>query len=112
VFSRFLGKDVQFVMKGRKDRKCDPSFAFPDLKATLELQDGYPLLVATEESLKETVDAVRGMVGQKGVSEEWKEKELPMRRYADHSYSLLAGLMTDHQVPSQYCPCWDRHPLR
>ena len=53
VLSEFLGKDVHLIMKGPTPRMCPPTLAFPDLKAKFVFQDGYPLLVASEESLAE-----------------------------------------------------------
>jgi hypothetical protein len=84
------------MKSARLDRSCDPSYAFPDLKAKVEFQDGYPLLVAAEESLKETVRTIREFAAEnkKGVESEWESRELHIRRYSGnihtHPYPITA----------------------
>lgn len=43
-------------------------------------QDGYPLLVASEESLRAVQERIRGEVGLQGVEERWREGDLVMER--------------------------------
>ncbi|KAI9067205.1 hypothetical protein FKP32DRAFT_1588842 [Trametes sanguinea] len=53
ILSDYFGRAVHLVMKGPRARACPPTHAFPDLKETAKFQDGYPFLVASEESLGE-----------------------------------------------------------
>lgn len=46
-------------------------------------QDGYPLLIASEESLVSLQERMRGEVGKQGVSDRWSEDQLVMERYRD-----------------------------
>ncbi|TFK80892.1 hypothetical protein K466DRAFT_503094 [Polyporus arcularius HHB13444] len=60
ILSDYFGRAVHLVMKGPRVRPCPPTWAFPDLEASAVFQDGYPFLVASEESLQE----VRRVVSQ------------------------------------------------
>lgn len=90
MLSAFLGRAVHLVYKGPRPRPCPPTYEFPALNATAVYQDGFPLLVASEESLAAVQDRVRacaadggksrGGVGL-GVQEKWREEELAMERY-------------------------------
>ncbi|KAI0779027.1 hypothetical protein BD413DRAFT_601634 [Trametes elegans] len=53
VLSDYFGRAVHLVMKGPRARVCPPTAAFPALRETAMFQDGYPFLVAGEESLGE-----------------------------------------------------------
>ena len=53
ILSQYFGQPVHLVMKGPRVRPCPPTHAFPDLRASAVFQDGYPFLVASEESLEE-----------------------------------------------------------
>ncbi|KAI0931062.1 hypothetical protein AcW1_001444 [Taiwanofungus camphoratus] len=59
ILSKYLSRPVHLMMKGPQPRACPPTMAFPTLKATTKFQDGYPLLVASEESLAEVEKMVR-----------------------------------------------------
>jgi hypothetical protein len=80
LLSSFLGRPVLLVLKGSKPRLCEPTSRAPDLgtperPAPFEFQDGFPLLVASEESLAETAKRVEEAVGNvPGVEAGWKEK--------------------------------------
>lgn len=80
ILSRYLGRDVLLVMKGPKPRPCSPTSAFPDLKATSMYQDGYPILLASEESLLSVQEKLRKEVGNQGVADRWSEDDLVMER--------------------------------
>lgn len=80
VMSRFFNRAVHLVCKGPRPRACPPTTDFPELQATTCYQDGYPLLVASEESLEAVQERVRGEVGKQGVADRWKEDELVMER--------------------------------
>jgi len=81
VMTRFFGKDVLLVCKGPRPRPCPPTTDFPNLKASTMYQDGYPILVASEESLAAVQQRIKGQTGQQGVAERWKEDELVMERF-------------------------------
>lgn len=51
VLSHYMGREVHLLYKGPSDRFAPPTSAFPSLKARLDYQDAYPLLIASEESL-------------------------------------------------------------
>ncbi|KAI0714592.1 MOSC N-terminal beta barrel domain-containing protein [Earliella scabrosa] len=53
ILSQYFGRPVHLVMKGPRTRECPTTHAFPDLKASAWFQDGFPFLVASEESLEE-----------------------------------------------------------
>ncbi|KAJ8455924.1 hypothetical protein ONZ51_g12296 [Trametes cubensis] len=53
ILSDYFGRAVYLVMKGHRPRECPPTQAFPKLQETAKFQDGYPFLVASEESLEE-----------------------------------------------------------
>lgn len=97
--SKFLGLSVHLVIKGPNPRYCQPTHAFPTLpilsstddpaedEAKLVFQDGYPLLVASEESLKavstttNVFAAARTSEGAiKGLTEKWKDSGLEIER--------------------------------
>lgn len=80
ILSRYFDKPVHLVFKGSRPRPCDPTPVFPDLKATAVFQDGYPLLVASEESLLAVETELRGHVGKQGVDERWKSDRLVIER--------------------------------
>ena len=110
VLSDFLDSDVYLVMKGPTRRPSPPTAAFPDLKANIQFQvrtfrisglhvsqiarcpqDGYPLLVASEESLDAVEMAVHraascgptegGKIG--GIDRgRWYDGELEIERFA------------------------------
>lgn len=53
ILSDYFARSVHLVMKGPAARACPPTTAFPALQETAKFQDGYPFLVASEESLGE-----------------------------------------------------------
>lgn len=81
TISKFLKREVLLVRKGPRPRPCRPTPSFPDLDATFHYQDGYPLLVCSEESLLALREQIQGQVGVQGVDERWKKDELVMERY-------------------------------
>lgn len=77
-------------MKGPRPRECSPTHACPDLKATAVFQDGYPFLVASEESLEEVGREI-GAYARRGLDgsgsriggldgERWREGKIEMER--------------------------------
>jgi uncharacterized protein len=81
--SRFLGRQVLLATKGPKPRKVFPTATFPKLDATITFQDEFPLHMCSKESVWAVLGLVRGMIGQKGITEDWKEKDLDWRRWDD-----------------------------
>jgi hypothetical protein len=69
------------VYKGPRARICEPTFDFPSLDASLRYQDGYPLLVLSEESVDAAETEVRKYVGTQGVEERWKDDKLVIERW-------------------------------
>ena len=59
---------------------CDPTHDFPGLDASLWYQDGYPLLILSEESVKAAEDETRKYVGMQGVGEVWANDDLVIER--------------------------------
>ncbi|KAH8831667.1 MOSC N-terminal beta barrel domain-containing protein [Flagelloscypha sp. PMI_526] len=81
VISRFLGIPVKLVVKGPTPRPCSPTPAFPQLSATHVFQDGYPLLILSQESVQAVEDQTREYVGVSGVEEKWKNDEIAVERF-------------------------------
>jgi len=74
-------------MKGPNRRACGPTQAFPDLDASVVYQDGYPLLVASEESLEKVGEEVNrwanGEVDGENIGtidDLWKTSRVPIER--------------------------------
>ena len=80
TLSQFLGCEVLLVLKGPRPRPCSPTTDFPSLSANTFYQDGYPLLVASEESLIAVQERLRGEVGKQGVAARWSSDDLVMER--------------------------------
>ncbi|KAG8742537.1 hypothetical protein FRC10_001304 [Ceratobasidium sp. 414] len=87
LLSSFLGRDVLLVLKGPKRRAVETTSTHPDLDAEVRFQDGFPLLLATTESLAAVQERVRhsanGVQGWKvgGITPRWQTEELVMERF-------------------------------
>ncbi|KAI0348181.1 hypothetical protein BDW22DRAFT_1350346 [Trametopsis cervina] len=101
VLSLYMGKAVHLVMKGPSVRHCDPTPLFPDLKASSVFQDGYPLLVASEESLDAVRTAIRnaanggsGGIGKIGGMDydRWKDGNIEIERFRPNIVVKGAGI--------------------
>ena len=99
--SKFFGLPVHLVMKGPKRRPCDPTLTSPDLNASAMFQDGFPLLLASDESLDNVGDEINrwasGEVnGERigGIDDVWKASRVPMERRV-HSLSLPGSRVYD-----------------
>lgn len=68
------------MYKGPRTRICDPTLDFPNLDASMRYQDGYPLLLLSEESVEATEKEVRKYVGTLGIGERWKDEKLVIER--------------------------------
>lgn len=91
ILSRYFGYPVDLVYKGPRPRICNPTFDFPNLDASLWYQDGYPLLVLSEESVKAAETETRKYVGVQGVEEKWRDDDLVIERYG-MSYLQIVDL--------------------
>lgn len=98
VLSEYFGRPVHLVVKGPKRRACNPTQTFPDLAASAVYQDGFPLLVASDESLEKVGDEINrwasGEVNGESIGaidDLWKASRVPIERC----------------VPVHPCPvCW------
>ncbi|KAI0814790.1 MOSC N-terminal beta barrel domain-containing protein [Irpex lacteus] len=101
ILSNYMGKDVHLVMKGPRVRPCDPTPLFPNLEASSVFQDGYPLLVASEESLAAVGSAIRdaatgtsatlGKIG--GMDHDrWKDGQIEIERFRPNIVFTGAGV--------------------
>ncbi|KAI5119725.1 hypothetical protein M0805_001438 [Coniferiporia weirii] len=92
ILTRFLERDVFLVLKGPRARPCKPTYEFPVLEASARYQDGYPLLVVSEESLQAVQERLRGEVGIQGVADRWSEDNLVMERFRPNIVLSGAGV--------------------
>ena len=81
ILSEYIGYPVHLVVKGPRVRQCKPTLNFPELDAPSYFQDGYPLLLMSEESVGAVQERIRDMVGTKGINDKWAEEELKIERY-------------------------------
>lgn len=79
--SRYFNKQVYLVYKGPEDRYVEPTHEFPNLKATCKYQDGYPILVLSQESVSLVEKEIQSRIGEQGVEENWKEDKVHHRRF-------------------------------
>ena len=87
VLSEYFGRPVHLVMKGPKRRACGPTQTFPDLDASAVYQDGFPLLVASDESLEKVGDEINRWASGEVDGESigaidvlWKTSRVPIER--------------------------------
>lgn len=80
ILSTYFGKPVYLIYKGPRARAIDATAEFPELKATAVYQDGYPLLVLSEESMGDVNREIKDRVGTNGIGEVWKEDDVVIRR--------------------------------
>lgn len=88
IISDYLGAPVLLVIKGHVPRPVGKTSTHPNLKATAVFQDGYPLLLASTESLKDVQDKI-SLAAKKGKDfvvggmdySKWQTGEVTMERY-------------------------------
>jgi len=87
ILSKYFDRPVHLVMKGPRRRACDPTQTFPDLEASAVYQDGFPLLIASDESLEKVGDEINrwasgGVSGESigGIDDLWKTSRVPIER--------------------------------
>jgi len=81
IMSKYFDRPVQLVYKGPRARICVPTLDFPNLDASLRYQDGYPLLILSEESVEAAEKEVRKYVGTQGVEARWNDDKLVIERF-------------------------------
>ncbi|KAL4070478.1 hypothetical protein J3A83DRAFT_4358656 [Scleroderma citrinum] len=91
ILSQYFGYSVHLVIKGPLPRKCPRTPRFPDLDAPSYFQDGFPLLILSEESVTAVQDKVRQMIGKQGVQEAWAQQELVVERFRPNIVIKGAG---------------------
>ncbi|KAF5374882.1 hypothetical protein D9758_000495 [Tetrapyrgos nigripes] len=91
ILSAYFEKPVHLVYKGARPRQCDPTSQFPSLKATAVYQDGYPLLVLSEENVKAVEKELRRHVGTQGIEERWATDEIVVERFRPNIVIQGAG---------------------
>ena len=79
--SKYIERPVNLVYKGPRARICVPTFDFPNLDASLRYQDGYPLLLLSEESVEAAEQEVKKYVRIQGIEEKWKDDKLVIERW-------------------------------
>lgn len=89
VLSKYFDRPVHLMMKGPKRRVCNPTQTFPDLDASAVYQDGFPLLVTSDESLEQVGDEINRWAGGEvdgenigAIDDLWKTSRVPIERYA------------------------------
>lgn len=86
--SRFFDFRVALVIKGPRRRAVDSTPSFPSLHedTSVLFQDGYPVLLVSEESLEE-VERRTWELARQGASDrvdpKWKQERVVMQRHAD-----------------------------
>jgi len=91
ILSQYVGFPVLLAMKGPRLRICPPTHRFPNLDAPSYFQDGYPVLVISEESVVAMQERIRGMVGLQGVDEKWSSDTLQVERFRPNIIFKGAG---------------------
>ncbi|KAG2070933.1 hypothetical protein BDR04DRAFT_1099163 [Suillus decipiens] len=91
ILSQYMELPVHLAMKGLRPRICPPTLRFPDLDAPSYFQDGYPLMLLSEESVAAMQDRTRGMVGMQGIAEKWSSDTLQVERFRPNIVIKGAG---------------------
>ncbi|EGO05379.1 hypothetical protein SERLA73DRAFT_101193 [Serpula lacrymans var. lacrymans S7.3] len=92
ILSAYVGYPVLLVMKGPRPRLCAPTLRYPKLGAPTAYQDGFPLLVVSEESIMALQTRVRDMVGVQGVDEKWSQEKIDVERFRPNIVLKGAGI--------------------
>lgn len=91
ILSEYMGLPVHLAVKGPRQRICPPTIRFPNLDAPSYFQDGYPLLIVSEESVAAAQEHIRGMVGTQGIEEKWSSDTLQVERFRPNIVIKGAG---------------------
>ncbi|KAI0036616.1 MOSC N-terminal beta barrel domain-containing protein [Vararia minispora EC-137] len=80
ILSKYIGRPVHLIFKGPRIRATRPTLNFPDLSVPFQYQDGYPLLVVSQESFE----------GVKDMAKDWRsEQPIIDKEVAKHIDSLI-----------------------
>lgn len=91
ILSQYMGLPVHLAVKGPRLRICPPTARFPNLDAPSYFQDGYPIMLLSEESVAAVQERIRGMVGVQGVDEKWSNETLQVERFRPNIVIKGAG---------------------
>lgn len=80
ILSKYIGKPVHLLYKGPLPRPIDPTYEFPDLKATAHFQDMYPLLICSEENAQAVEEQIKPLVGTQGIDQRWEDGRILIER--------------------------------
>jgi len=97
ILSKYLGKKVHLVYKGPQPRSVDKTYEFPELKATVKYQDGYPLMVFSEENVKAVEEKIRPLVGTQGIDRRWEDGRVLIERFRPNIVFKGAGAFGEDQ---------------
>ncbi|KZS93039.1 hypothetical protein SISNIDRAFT_466407 [Sistotremastrum niveocremeum HHB9708] len=85
ILSQYFGFSVHLIYKGPTPRKVQATTTHADLPSfsTAVFQDGYPLLVASTESLSAVQTQLRTLAMQDNspFDVQWRDKPIPMERF-------------------------------
>uniref|UniRef100_A0A0W0G9P3 MOSC domain-containing protein n=1 Tax=Moniliophthora roreri TaxID=221103 RepID=A0A0W0G9P3_MONRR len=95
ILSRYFGKSVHLVFKGTNPRPCKPTDSYPNLKASARYQDGYPLLILSQENVEVLEKEVRSRIGQQGIEEKWTTEKLAVERFRPNVVLSGAGAFAE-----------------
>ncbi|KAG6380737.1 hypothetical protein JVT61DRAFT_5119 [Boletus reticuloceps] len=91
ILSEYIGYPVHLVVKGPRVPKLDTPAYF---------QDGYPLMLLSEESVGAVQERIRDMVGTAGVSDKWAEEELKVERFKGAGAPFVEDVVTELCISS------------
>lgn len=80
ILSKYLGREVHLAYKGPRPRSVDKTYDFPQLNATAKYQDGYPLMVFSEENVKAVDEKIKPLVGTQGIDRRWEDERVLVER--------------------------------
>ncbi|KAL1739357.1 hypothetical protein HDZ31DRAFT_49518, partial [Schizophyllum fasciatum] len=95
ILSGYFERDVLLVIKGPRPRALAPTDAFPELRGSCVFQDGYPLLVLSEEGLDEIERELREHVGTQGIDPRWREARVTVERFRPNIVLKGAGAFAE-----------------
>lgn len=91
VISKYFGKPMYLIYKGSIPRAIKPTTNFPSLTGAAALQDGYPLLVLSEESTTMVEQELSGHIGTQGINEIWRTNKVAIERFRPNIVFRGAG---------------------
>jgi len=73
----------------------DKTYEFPELKATAKYQDGYPLLVFSEENVQAIEEQIKPLVGTQGIDPRWEDGQVVVERFRPNIVFKGAGAFAE-----------------